>query len=183
MMFFKDPFFWALISMFGLVGAGAQVGSKKLGKSQLFGIIVVVLFDLGRVMLTLPFCPQPRFEIDGWNWVVGGIIFATGCVFCIPGIPGLYIKPFTGPDEKMNLKTTGFYGIVRNPIYLGEVIWFLGWAVMFRSIIGLALVPIWWIALLFIILIEETGLERELGQTYLEYKTKVRGRIIPGLPI
>jgi protein-S-isoprenylcysteine O-methyltransferase Ste14 len=36
---------------------------------------------------------------------------------------------------------------------------------------------------LFLISIEEESLERALGQPYLAYKEKVRGRIIPGLPI
>ncbi len=54
---------------------------------------------------------------------------------------------------------------------------------MFRSVIGVALVPFWWAGLLFLVFIEEESLERELGQAYLEYKKRVRGRIIPGLPI
>ena len=32
MTFLHDPFFWALISMFGLVAACAVVGSKKVGR-------------------------------------------------------------------------------------------------------------------------------------------------------
>lgn len=35
---------------------------------------------------------------------------------------------------------------------------------------------------LILITIEEESLERELGQTYLDYKKRIRGRIIPGLP-
>ena len=54
---------------------------------------------------------------------------------------------------------------------------------MFRSIIGVALIPIWWAAYLAIVLVEETSLERTLGQRYLDYKQQVKGRIIPGLPI
>jgi protein-S-isoprenylcysteine O-methyltransferase Ste14 len=86
-------------------------------------------------------------------------------------------------DEKLELRTTGFYGIVRSPIYLGEILWCLGWAIMVRSAIGVALVPLWWFGLLILITIEEESLERSLGQIYLEYKKRVRGRIIPGLPI
>jgi protein-S-isoprenylcysteine O-methyltransferase Ste14 len=180
MTFLHDPFFWALISMFGLVGAGTVVSGKKLGSYALFGFIIVAIFDLGRVILVLPTCPQPRLEAGGWQWAVGGVIFAIGVIFCIPA---LTIKPVTAPDKKMNLSTTGFYGIVRNPIYFGELLWCLGWAIMFRSIIGVALVPLWWAGLQFHIIIEEESLERELGQSYLEYKARVRGRIIPGLPI
>jgi protein-S-isoprenylcysteine O-methyltransferase Ste14 len=54
---------------------------------------------------------------------------------------------------------------------------------MFGSIIGVALIPIWWIASLCIVLVEEKSLESALGQPYLDYKKLVKGRIIPGLPI
>ncbi|MHA2251790.1 MAG: methyltransferase family protein [Candidatus Kariarchaeaceae archaeon] len=178
--FFNDPFFWALISMFGLVGASVVVGGKNLGKYPLFGITVVLIFDLGRIILVLPMCNQPRFDISGWHLALGGLIFVLGLIF---GIPSFSIKPFTTPDEHVELITTGFYGVVRNPIYLCEVLWCLGWAIMFRSIIGVALVPLWWLGLLFHTLLEEESLERELGQKYLDYKQQVRGRIIPGLPI
>jgi protein-S-isoprenylcysteine O-methyltransferase Ste14 len=178
--FTSDPLFWAFISMFALAASSQIVGSKKLGRHPLFGFIVVAVFALGRVVLVLPSLPQPRLDIGAWHWVIGGLVFALGMVF---SVPALAIKPFTVPDEKIELKTTWFYGVVRNPIYLAEVLWTLGWSILFRSVIGLLLVPFWWAGLLFITLIEEESLERELGQPYLEYKKRVRGRIIPGLPI
>ncbi len=180
MVFYRDPFFWALISMFSLVGGGVIVSSKKLGDSVISGAVIVTTFVLARGILVLPFCPQPRFVANGWNWVVGGAIFTLGLIF---SIPALSIKPLTKPHGQMELVTTGFYAIVRNPIYLGEVLWCCGWAIMFRSTIGLALVPLWWAALLLHTLVEEEALERALGEKYLVYKRQVRGRIIPGLPI
>ncbi len=179
-MFFNDPFFWAFISMFGLVGCGAVVSGSKLGKYPLFGAIVVIIFDLGRVLLVLPFCEQPRFEFYGLHMFVGGVIFITGIIFCSPA---LFIKPVTAPDKTITLKTKGLYGIVRNPIYTGELLWCLGLAVYFQSIVGIALVPIWWLAFLFHIAKEEESLERELGKDFINYKKLVKGRIIPGLPI
>ena len=113
-------------------------------------------------------------------WIVGIIMLIAGIVF---SIPAFIVKPITAPNESTKLKTTGFYALVRHPIYLGEILWTLGWAILFGSIIGVLLVPVWWIGLLFHIVIEEECLERTLGQPYLEYKKKVRGRIIPGLPI
>jgi O-methyltransferase involved in polyketide biosynthesis len=67
--------------------------------------------------------------------------------------------------------------------FLTDILFTLGFAVMFRSIIGLALIPIWWVAFLLLVLVEETSLERALGQRYLEYKQQVKGRIIPRLPV
>jgi protein-S-isoprenylcysteine O-methyltransferase Ste14 len=180
MTFLTSPFFWALVSMFGLVGACAVVGSRRIGSRPLIGWIMVLLFfDLGRVLLVLPFVEQPRFEMGGWHGLIGGVIFIAGLAF---GIPTFDIKPLNVAEQRMELKTTGFYAIVRNPIYLCEVLWCLGWAIIFRSTIGVALVPLWWLGLLFLIFIEEESLERALGEPYQIYKQKVRGRIIPGLP-
>ena len=178
-MFINNPFFWAFISMFGLVGCGAVVSGSKLGKYPFFGAIVVLIFDLGRVVLVLPFCEQPRFEFSGFHMIVGGFIFIVGILFCSPA---LSIKPVTAPDKTITLKTKGFYSIVRNPIYTGEILWCLGLAIYFQSVIGVALVPIWWLALLFHIVKEEESLERELGEAFRNYKKQVKGRIIPGLP-
>ena len=83
----------------------------------------------------------------------------------------------------MTLRTRSIYGIVRNPIYLADLLFSLGIAVMLRSVIGLVLIPLWWAGFLFLVLIEEQSLERTLGQPYLDYKQRVKGRIIPGLPI
>jgi len=70
-----------------------------------------------------------------------------------------------------------------NPIYLGEVLWCPGWAIIKRLIIGVSLVPLWWMGLLILVLIAEETLTRKLGPGYRDYKMRVRGRIIPGLPI
>lgn len=177
---FDGPFFWAFVAMSGLVGAEAVVGSTKLAKSRLLGLISVGLFGLGRVVLVLPRVAQPRFASSPWCWVAGGIIFAVGVIFTLPAI---VIRAFTGPDAGVSLRDNGFYRVVRNPIYLGEILWCLGWAVMFRSEVGIALVPVWWAALWLLTSIEEESLERKLGPSYQAYKLRIRGRIIPGLPL
>ena len=180
MSFLENPFFSAFISMFAVLASSQIVGSKKLGKYPLFGIIIVALFALGRIVLVLPSLPQPRFDIGGWHWFIGGIIFVFGIIFTIPAWS---IKPFTVPDQKVALKTTGFYGIVRNPIYLAELLWSLGWSILFQSVTGVLLIPFWWASLLCITMIEEESLANMLGKSYLEYKTRVKSRIIPGLPL
>jgi protein-S-isoprenylcysteine O-methyltransferase Ste14 len=179
MMIVRDPFSWALLSMFGLVGAQAVVGNAGLRRYRSLGLLMVAMFAVGRAILVLPFIAQPRFYI-GQLRLIGSLIFASGIIFALAAFK---IRPFTGPDATIGLRTTGFYGVVRNPIYFGELLWCLGWAVMFGSIIGIALVPIWWVSLLFLTAVEEDSLEREVGQPYGEYKRRVRGRIIPGLPV
>jgi len=180
MFILTNLFFWAFVGMFGLLVGIALVSGIKLGQNALVGVITIMICDCSRIILVLPFCPQPRFEIGIWSWIVGGIILAIAVIFCIPA---LTIDWRTAPDRKTVLKTSGIYGIVRNPIYLADILFSLGFAVMFRSIIGIALIPVWWAAYLAIVLVEEASLECVLGQRYLDYKQQVKGRIIPGLPI
>jgi protein-S-isoprenylcysteine O-methyltransferase Ste14 len=180
MNFLEDTFFWAFVSMFALLASSQIVSNQKLGKYPLFGVLIVALFALGRVVLVLPSLPQPRFEIGVWHWFLGGLIFVVGILF---SFPAWRIKPFTVADEEIVLKTTGFYSIVRNPIYLAELLCSLGWAILFQSVIGVLLVPFWWAGLICIAILEEEKLMRILGKPYLEYKEKVKSRIIPGLPV
>ena len=180
MFILTNLFFWAFAGMFGLLVGIALVSGIKLGQNALLGLITILICDLSRIILVLPFCTQPRFEIGFWNWIIGGIVLIAAMIF---GLPALSIDWRTAPDSKTVLKTNGIYGVVRNPIYLTDILFSLGFAIMFGSVIGLALIPVWWAAFLAIVLVEETSLERALGQRYLDYKQRVKGRIIPGLPI
>ncbi len=180
MFILTNLFFWAFVGMFGLLVGVALVSGIKLGQNPVFGLVTIMVCDFSRIILVLPFCPQPRFDIGIWNWIVGGLVLAIAVIFAAPA---LSIDWRTAPKRETVLKTSGIYGIVRNPIYLADILFSLGFAVMFGSIIGLALIPIWWAAFLAIVLGEEPSLERALGQGYLDYKQQVKGRIIPGLPI
>ncbi len=180
MFILTNLFFWAFLGMFGLLAGIALVSGIKLGQNPVLGLVTITVCDFSRIILVLPFCPQPRFDIGIWNWIFGGVILAIAVIFAAPA---LSINWWTGPKSETVFKTTGIYGIVRNPIYLADILFSLAFAVMFGSIIGIALIPIWWVACLAIVLVEETSLERALGPRYLDYKQQVKGRIIPGLPI
>jgi len=180
MFVLTNPFFWAFVAMFGLLVGTVMVSGTRLGRNALVGFATITVCDSSRIILVLPFCVQPRFEIGAWNWIIGGTILAAAMVFALPA---LSIDWRTAPESKMVLKTDGIYGVVRNPIYLADILFSLGFAIMFRSVVGIALIPIWWASFLCLVLAEEKSLERALGQPYLDYKQQVKGRIIPGLPI
>ena len=180
MFVLTNPFFWAFVGMFGLLVGTVMVSGTKLGQNALFGFATIMICDASRIILVLPFCVQPRFEMGVWNWIVGGTVLAAAVVFAVPA---LSIDWRTAPSSHTILKTSGIYSVVRNPIYLADLLFTLGFAIMFRSVVGIALVPIWWVAYLSLVLVEEASLERALGQLYLDYRQRVKGRIIPGLPI
>ena len=89
-----------------------------------------------------------------------------------------YLSKVVEVQEDQQVISTGPYKFVRHPLYLGNSITVIGLALSLGSL--LALVP----AFIFIVLMavrlifEEKTLEEEL-QGYLEYKKKVRYRLVP----
>ena len=92
-------------------------------------------------------------------------IFKTG-----KGTP-LYTRPAKA------LVTTGPYRLIRNPLYLGGFLIYLGILIttpsLFLAILGLIGLPIIYIG----IVREEKGLERRFGEDYRRYKRNVPGWI------
>ena len=82
------------------------------------------------------------------------------------------IKPF---QVSTTLVTGGPFRVSRNPIYLGMVLMLLGTAVFLGSVTPLFLVALFtlWIQVRFI-LIEETHLTEQFGDTYRSYQASVR---------
>lgn len=178
MSLLTDAWFWAFVAMFGLHGATFVVSGHRLGRNISFVALSLTAVTIGRFLLVLPFCPQPRFDISIWNWIIGGIVLLMSGVI---GIPTLSIKWWRAPDPQTRLRTSWPYSLIRHPMYLSEFLWPIGWSIVWGSIYGLALTPIWCIGGLLHVLVEEEQLEEELGTQYQEYKRRVRGRFFPRL--
>ena len=57
---FSDPFFWATLSMFALIGASITLVSRRLRQYRWLNVVIVALFALSRFMVPLPCSDQPR---------------------------------------------------------------------------------------------------------------------------
>ena len=79
--------------------------------------------------------------------------------------------------EGWKLQTNGVYGIVRHPMYLGDVLWALGWSIIFNALYALALIPLWFFLRYSISVLEEEKLIEKYGEIYRVYMQKVRKRI------
>lgn len=178
--FIQIPFFWAGISLLGLLGANTAVITRFGKRFRLFGQLSGLLFSIGRIIMVLPFVSQPRLD-QSIFFSIGGILLGIASLVFV--IPGLISQPLIAPIQNLGFRTKGLNSIVRHPFYLGEILFSLALALYFRSIIGLAFTPIWWVALQLHIILEEEGLEKEFGPFYLEYKKRVRGSIFPLPPI
>ena len=78
------------------------------------------------------------------------------------------------------LATNGVYGVIRHPSYLGLLVSTLGWALAFRSAVGVLLAALLIPPLLARIRAEENLLRAQFGSEYDAYCART-SRLIPGL--
>jgi protein-S-isoprenylcysteine O-methyltransferase Ste14 len=124
---------------------------------------------------------SPHFPF--WLKVVGGAELAGSFfLFFRSYTDNTFLSPLVRiqEDRKHQLVSTGVYGVVRHPMYLGAILMFLGTPLLLGSsygvIAGLALT----ILLMARIVGEEGMLAREL-EGYREYMKNVRYRLFPFL--
>ena len=141
--YLNNPFFWALISMFALVGACSVVGSRKIGSHPALGWMIVSIISLGRIILVLPFVEQPRFFITGFNSIIGIPIFLIGIFFGLA--PCFLIRPLNVAEKDMAFIATSFYKYTTkshlsggNTLVLGLVDnqWFHNWCCTGARMVG-----------------------------------------------
>lgn len=78
------------------------------------------------------------------------------------------------------LVTTGVYSLIRHPSYLGMLTYLVGWALAFRSTIGILLAALTVIPTVARIQSEEAMLRRQFGPEYEAYVRRT-SRLIPGI--
>src|SRR5271169_3009950 len=118
---------------------------------------------------------------DAIRWL-GVVLFAAGGALRL--WPVVVLGPrFSGLvaiQPGHTLVTTGLYGIIRHPSYLGLLVNSLGWALAFRSGVGVLLTVLTVPPLLARISSEERLLRSQFGAAYDAYRIRT-SRMIPGL--
>jgi len=174
---FRDVFFWATVATAAIVLEIAVFISRRKHRRVVYavsGILGVVLFESSRFLI--PLLSQPKIipsatEIS----LVGWALFVVGIAVMIVSFTQLMIARKKG----WPLQTAGIYGLVRHPMYLGDVLWALGLSVAFNALYAFALTPLWLFLRYSIALLEEEKLIEKYGKDYMIYMQKVRKRIVP----
>ncbi len=81
------------------------------------------------------------------------------------------------PDH--TLKTNGSYRFVRHPSYFGALLAMIGWALVFRSVVGLLLIALISIFVILRIRAEEDFLLEIFGDQYRAYQRRTRWKLFP----
>jgi protein-S-isoprenylcysteine O-methyltransferase Ste14 len=123
-----------------------------------------------------------RWTIDGDTVrYLGLIITAVGGFVRVATVfeLGHRFSMFVAVQPDHRLKTDGFYRFVRHPSYLGALLVMAGWALVFRSVIGLLLTAAMCVPIIALMRAEEEFLVREFGEQYPSYQQHTRWRLFP----
>jgi protein-S-isoprenylcysteine O-methyltransferase Ste14 len=147
-----------------------------------------VLGAFGVIGLLSAFLPAYTDRL-GFLTIDGNTVRWPGAVLCIAGgclrmwpvfLLGRRFSGLVAIQPGHELLTTGLYGVVRHPSYLGLLVNMLGCALAFRSWVGVLLAALTLPPLLARIRAEEALLASQFGAQYEAYRART-ARLIPGL--
>jgi protein-S-isoprenylcysteine O-methyltransferase Ste14 len=159
----------------------AQRGAR--GSGQPLGIIA-----FGIVGISDGYLPAYTDRLDLWTidgdavrWL-GVVLFAVGAALRLwpVHVLGNRFSGLVAIQPGHTLVTTGIYGAIRHPSYLGALIFALGWGLAFRSGVGVLLTALLIPPLVARINAEERLLGSQFGAEYDAYRART-SRMIPGV--
>jgi protein-S-isoprenylcysteine O-methyltransferase Ste14 len=147
-----------------------------------------VLVAFGLIGLLLAYLPAYTDRADFWTldgdavrWL-GVVLFAAGGALRIwpVFVLGRRFSGLVAIQPGHTLVTSGIYGVIRHPSYLGLLVGSLGWALAFRSALGVLLTALLIPPLVARIAAEERLLRTQFGDEYDAYRGRT-SRLIPGI--
>ena len=147
-----------------------------------------VLAAFGLIGLLLAYLPAYTDRTDFWTldgdavrWL-GVVLFAAGGALRIwpVFVLGRRFSGLVAIQPGHTLVTGGIYGVIRHPSYLGLLVGSLGWALAFRSALGVLLTALLIPPLVARIGAEERLLRTQFGDEYDAYRSRT-SRLIPGI--
>lgn len=187
--FFSRPAFVALAIVLFLLTFAALFTSGNLSpgeREDRANRWVLPVF--GVIGLLSAFLPAFTDRIGFWTiggevarWIGVALFAAGGALRLWPVfVLGSRFSGLVAIQPGHRLVTTGVFGLVRNPSYLGLLVSMVGWALAFRSVIGLLLTLAMAVPLVARIHAEEALLASQFGAQYEAYRART-WRLVPGL--
>ncbi len=147
------------------------IRERDFVRSNLIELGIIALQALAAIIFPLPLGPVTTFV-----QILGVSLYLLGVFFTIWG--RITMRRFWGhpgkvhKDRQTELVTGGAFRISRNPIYVGFLLIYFGYALAIRSVLIVLRIPL---AIYFYrsILKEEVNLEKQFGKTYRAYKNRV----------
>jgi protein-S-isoprenylcysteine O-methyltransferase Ste14 len=133
--------------------------------------IFLVVGIYWRQLIPVSMGPPGLRSVPGWMLIAAGLALMIWAVATMVRARTTFnpYRPSTA------LVTTGPFRFTRNPIYLGDVLLYLGIALLFDALLAILLLPVVVAVMHYgVIVREERYLERRFGAEYAAYKSSVR---------
>ena len=159
---------------------------------SLFVAVRALLYSTGFVLLwgwlavsALRYDAVLGLELPAVLQLIGIVVGALGALLCAACIVTFIVRGRGTPfplDPPVVFVPTGPYRYVRNPMYIGGALVLAGYGLFQRSVSVLLLsVGFLLVMHLFVLFLEEPGLEQRFGESYATYKRAVN-RWLPRAP-
>lgn len=178
----RDPYFWAFFSLAGLFFWVAFT-NLRIGKyRQYFDLLSIVVFVSGQIMLVMPTTDGERLGWGNWRLVIGVVFFGLCLTQLITAV--LYMRALFNPAKqnaytRLLRRTGGIYSMIRYPFFIASLFFTIGASILFNSLIGLVLQPVWWAAFLILLQVEARQLRRDLGGYFDRYQKRILTTLLP----
>ena len=162
----------------GNVSSGIKEDKGNRWVLKAFSVIAILLAYLAAYTDRKNFL---TLDGDATRWT-GIVLYVVGAIVRLwpVYVLGNRFSGLVAIQEGHTLETRGIYGVIRNPSYLGMLINAEGWALCFRSGVGLALAASLLIPLVARMHAEERLLWEHFGAEYEAY-FKRTWRLVPGV--
>lgn len=171
----RDPVL--LAERYRMPGSGSQRGWDR---AAVYGLalgfaawIAVMPLDARRFVWSPPFQP--------WLETAGGVLLVAAAMMLFRSFhDNTFLSPLVRiqTEREQHVVSTGVYGLVRHPMYLGAILMFAGGPLLLGSLLGLALALVLTLLLAARIVGEERLLVTRLDG-YANYRSKVPFRLVP----
>ena len=139
---------------------------RLVEKKAVLVIIYFVMAILWGSWFSMNFSDPYKIALTGWIRYTGLILFIIGISLFI--FSQINMKGF---EDRGYLVIKGIYSKLRNPLYLGFILWIIGFPIFMQSLITLVSGLMWTIYLLYWKTLEEKELDRKYEE-YGEYKKR-----------
>jgi protein-S-isoprenylcysteine O-methyltransferase Ste14 len=185
--FFANPARTALVvvTLLLMVASAFTQGNLSSGEEEDRGNrwVLALFIAAGLLIGWLPaYCDRVGLLTAGGDVVrwCGVALFAIGGILRIAPVftLGRRFSGLVAIQKDHVLVTDGLYRVIRNPSYLGALIMLVGWALAFRSILGLVLAVLFLPPLIARMHSEEALLAKHFGAEYEAYRART-WRLVP----
>lgn len=137
-----------------------------------------LMFFVGFVIAGLDFRFK-WFQIPKSIVIISTVIFLVGyALYAVVLRENTYLSRTIEVQKNQKVIDTGLYGIIRHPMYSATILLFLAMPLVLGSLISFPVFLVYPVLIVLRIKDEEKMLETEL-EGYIEYKKKVKYRLIP----